>query len=70
MVEEGNQKACQFMEHYYRLLAMRKYGKTAAAIRQEVRKMGKDQVLGWLEQTFEKYIHNDMEVMKFLDILK
>lgn len=70
MVEEGNQKAGQFMEHYYRLLAMRKYGKTAAAIRQEVRKMGKDQVLGWLEQTFEKYVHDDMEVMNILDILK
>ncbi|WP_298202134.1 hypothetical protein [Desulfosporosinus sp.] len=70
MVEEKNPKASQFMEHYYQLLAMRKYGKTAAAIRQEVRKMTKDQVLGWLEQTFEKYIHNDIEVMSFLDILK
>ena len=70
MVEERNPKASQFMEHYYQLLATRKYGKAASAIRQEVHKMTKAQVLGWLEQTFEKYVHDDMEVMSLLDILK
>ncbi|MCO5384615.1 MAG: hypothetical protein NHB14_01435 [Desulfosporosinus sp.] len=70
MVEEGNPKASQFMDKYYQLLATRKYGKTAAAIKQEVRKMSKDQVVGWLEQTYEKYVHDGMEIMSFLDILK
>lgn len=70
MVEERNPKASQFMDRYYQLLATRKYGRTAAAIRQEVHKMTKDQVLGWLEKTFEKYVHNDMEIMNILDILK
>ena len=36
MMEEGNSKATQFMDKYYQLLALRKYGKTSAAIRQEV----------------------------------
>ena len=58
------------MDKYYQLLATRKYGKTAAAIKQEVRKMSKDQVVGWLEQTYEKYVHDGMEIMSFLDILK
>ena len=70
MMEEINLKASQFMNRYYQLLATRKYGKTAAAIRQEVHKMTKDQVLGWLDLTFEKYVHDDMEVMSLLDILK
>lgn len=69
-VEERNPKANQFMERYYQLLAMRKYGKTAAAIKQEVRKMTKDQALTWLEQTFAKYVHDGMEIMSFLDTLK
>jgi len=68
MVDEKNPKASQFMEEYYRLLATRKYGKTAAAIRQEVRKMGKDQAARWLEQTFSKYT-SDREVMDILDSL-
>lgn len=70
MVGEKNPKATQFMNEYYKLLATRKYGKTAAAIKQEVRKMGKDQAFGWLEQTFGKYIHDDMEVMNIFDISK
>lgn len=69
VVDEKNSKASQFMDKYYQLLASRKYGKTAAAIKQEVRKMGKDQVCGWLEQTFKKYVHDDMEVMNFLGSL-
>src|SRR5665648_155692 len=68
VVDEKNPKAGQLMDKYYQLLATRKYGKTAAAIKQEVRKMTKDQALGWLEQTFKKYVHDDMEVMNFLDL--
>jgi len=70
MVDEKNPKATQFMNEYYKLLATRKYGKTAAAIRQEVRKMGKDQAISWLEQTFEKYVHDGMEIMNVFNDLK
>jgi hypothetical protein len=68
-VEEKNPKAIQFMSEYYKLLATRRYGKTAAAIKQEVNKMGKGQAFRWLEQTFEKYIKDDMEVMDLLNRL-
>lgn len=68
MVDEKNPKASRFMNEYYKLLATRKYGKTAVAIKQEVRKMSKDQAFRWLEQTFEKYVHDDMEIMNFLNI--
>ncbi len=67
MVDEQNPKASQLMDEYYRLLATRKYGKTAAAIRQEVRKMGKDQALRWCEQTYRKFVHDDMEVMNLFN---
>ena len=63
MVDEKNPKAIQFMERYYQLLATRKYGKTAAAIKQEVRKLGKEQGINWLEQTFSKYVHDDSEII-------
>lgn len=66
MTEEKNSKASQFMDEYYKILSTRKYGKTAAAIRQEVRRMTKDQACAWLEQTYEKYIHNDMEVFSII----
>jgi hypothetical protein len=69
MVDEKNPKATQFMERYYQLLAMRKYGKTAAAIKQEVRKMSKNQAFRWLEQTFENYIHDDAEIMNIFHSL-
>ena len=69
MIDEKNPKASQFMERYYQLLATRKYGKTVGAIKQEVHKMGKEQAFGWLEQTFEKYIHDDTEVINILNSL-
>jgi hypothetical protein len=70
MIEDKKPKAIQFMERYYQLLAMRKFGKTAAAIKQEVRKMGKDQAVKWIEQTYEKYIHDDLEIMNIFNSLK
>jgi len=70
MTEEKNPKAILFMDEYYKLLATRKYGKTAAAIKQEVRKMTKDQALRWLEKTFEKHVHEDMEIFSIISSLK
>jgi hypothetical protein len=70
VVDENNPKASLFMDEYYKLLAMRKYGKKAAAIKQEVRRMGKDQAVKWIEQTYEKYIHDDMEIMGIFNSLK
>ncbi|MNW41402.1 hypothetical protein D3C74_185390 [compost metagenome] len=69
MVTEKNPKAIQFMNEYYKLLAMRKYGKTAAAIRQEVNRMAKDQALKWIEKTQERYIHDDTEIMNIMKLL-
>lgn len=62
MVDEKNKKAAHFMDEYYKLLATKKYGKTAGAIKQEVRRMNKDQANRWIEQTYNRYIHDDMEV--------
>lgn len=67
MVNEKNPKASQVLDKYYKLLATRKYGKTAAAIRQEVHRMGRDQALRWLEQTCKKFVHNDMEILSFIN---
>ncbi|MGI1659592.1 MAG: hypothetical protein ACRKFN_11485 [Desulfitobacterium sp.] len=69
MVDDQNPKAAQFMNEYYKLLAMRKYGKTAAAIKQEVHRMGKDQAARWIEQTYGKYIKDDFEVMDLFNRL-
>lgn len=67
MVDDRMPKAIQFMNEYYRLLAMRKYGKTASAIRQEVRKMSKDQAIKWIESTYKRYIHDDMEIVNIFN---
>lgn len=63
---DKNPKGVQFMDKYYQLLAMRKYGKTAAAIKQEVRRMNKDQAIQWIERTYKHYILDDMEVMNIM----
>lgn len=70
MIDEKNPKAIQFMERYYQLLATRKYGKTVGAIKQEVHKFGKEQGITWLEQTFSKYVHDDMEIINIFNSLK
>ncbi|KUP23124.1 hypothetical protein [Paenibacillus sp. DMB5] len=59
MVDDKNPKCGQLMEQYYKLLASRRYGKTAAAIKQEVRKMNRDQAAGWIERTYAKYFKGE-----------
>ena len=65
--DEKNPKAIIFMNNYYDLLSKKKYGKTPAAIKQEIRKLSKDNVLKWIEQTFKKYITDDMEVFNLMN---
>lgn len=69
MVDDDLPKAHQFMDKYYKLLAMRRYGKTSVAIKHEVRKMNKDQAIQWIEKTYKQYIHDDMEVSNILNSL-
>ncbi|KGE16637.1 hypothetical protein [Paenibacillus wynnii] len=59
MVDDRNPKCGQLMDQYYKLLASRRYGKTAAAIKQEVRKMNRDQATGWIERTYSKYLKGE-----------
>lgn len=66
MVEASNPKCKEVMEGYYRLLASKRYGKTVAAIRQEVRRMTKDQARGWLEETYAKYVQDSFEVFNLI----
>ena len=70
MVVENIPRASQFMDEYYKLLATRNYGKTPAAIKQEVLKMNKRKVLHWLIQTYEKYVYNDSELIDIMNSLK
>lgn len=70
MIDDKTPKAALFMDEYYKLLAMRKYGKTAAAIKQEVRRMDKDEAVKWIERSYTKYIHDDMEVMNIMQTIK
>ncbi|AOK91974.1 hypothetical protein [Paenibacillus polymyxa] len=63
MINEKNPVAIRFMDEYYKLLASFRYGKTAAAIKQEVRRMGKDEAIHWIERTHERYIKDDRTIM-------
>lgn len=69
MVDDKLPKAVQFMDSYYKLLSMKRYGKTAAAIKQEVRRMNKDEATRWIERTYARYIKNDMEVLNLMNTL-
>ncbi|MEV2286517.1 hypothetical protein ABND12_21360 [Paenibacillus larvae] len=62
-IEDKLPKAIKFMDEYYKLLATRKYGKTAAAIKQEVRRMTKDEAIRWIERTYRSYVNDDTEVI-------
>ncbi|MDN4069238.1 hypothetical protein QYF50_15405 [Paenibacillus vini] len=69
MVNEKNPNAVQFMDEYYKILAMRKYGKTAAAIKQEVRRMTKEQAIEWIEKTYRRFIKHGSEIMDIMNSL-
>lgn len=69
MVDNKNEKAFWFMDEYYKLLAMRKYGKTAAAIKQEVRRMTKEQAIQWIEKTYKRYIPDSSEIFNIMNII-
>ncbi|THF83719.1 hypothetical protein [Cohnella fermenti] len=66
---ENNPKGIQFMDAYYRLLSSKRYGKTASAIRQEVRRMGKQEALRWAGWTFKQFV-TDQEIMDIMNGLR
>ncbi|WDV94198.1 hypothetical protein [Brevibacillus parabrevis] len=63
---DKNPKGAQFMDEYFKLLAMRRYGKTAAAIKQEVRRMSKQEAIRWVERTYERYVSDSQEIMNIM----
>lgn len=67
MVDDKLPNAFQFMDGYYKLLAGKRYGKTAAAIKQEVKRMDKDGAIRWIERTFSRYVRDDSEVFGIMN---
>ncbi len=63
-------KAAGFMDKYYQLLAMKKYGATAAHIRREVKRMTTGEAVKWIERTYSTYIHDDSEIFDLMPGLK
>lgn len=70
MVEDKTPNASKFMNDYYKLLAMKKYGKTAAGIKQEVYRMDKSEAISWIERTYKKYVNSDFEIFDIFNSLK
>lgn len=67
---DKNPKGALFMSEYFKLLAARRYGKTTAAIKQEVRRMSKQEAVQWAERTYARYITDDREIMDIFQMLK
>lgn len=67
MIDDNLPKAAQFMDKYYELLASRRYGKTASAIKREVRKMSKGDAVRWLEQTYERFIKDPIDIFNIFN---
>lgn len=67
---DKNPKGALFMGEYFKLLASRRYGKTAAAIKQEVRRMSKHEAVQWAERTYARYISNDRDIMDIFQRLR
>lgn len=65
-VDEKNAKSKLFLQRYCNLIAMRGYGKGASEILAEVLAMGKDEGVDWVRDTYDKYIHDDMEAMQIM----
>lgn len=61
--EERTKPAQRFMMRYCQLLASRGYGKGAAQIFNDMDKMDKDSGCEWIRETYQKYTHNDEEVI-------
>ncbi|ASS64710.1 hypothetical protein [Paenibacillus sp. RUD330] len=64
MVEEKNPVATEFMNNFFRLLQTRRYGKTAAAIKQELRRMSLIERDEWINRIYSssRYIQCAEEV--------
>lgn len=70
MIDDKMPKAIEFMDGFYKLLAMNKYGKTSAAIKQEVRRKGKVEGIEWIEKVYKKYIKDDYAIHRLMSSLK
>lgn len=70
MVEDKLPKPKQFMTEYYKLLSMRKYGKSITGINKEVNRMSKDEANQWIERTYKQYIHDDKEILSLMELIK
>lgn len=67
MITEKNPKAFSFMDEYYKLLAMNRYGRTAKAIKRQVEQMNKNKGIAWIEDTYSKYIHDDKGIINIMN---
>lgn len=70
MVDDNMPKAAQLMDKYYELLAAKRYGKPARAIRKEVRRLSKNEAISWIERTYEQFINDPMEVFNLFEEIK
>ncbi|ASS66522.1 hypothetical protein [Paenibacillus sp. RUD330] len=70
MVEEKNPGATEFMNNFFRLLENRRYGKTAAAIKQEVRRMSVIERDEWINKIYSspRFIHSAEEIFALMPI--
>ncbi|WP_103108822.1 hypothetical protein [Brevibacillus reuszeri] len=66
---DKNPKGARFIDEYFKLLASRRYGKTVAAIRQEVRRMSKSEAIHWVEKTYKRYISDSQEIMNIMQVI-
>lgn len=70
MMDNKTPKAIQFMEEYYKMLAGMRYGKTAAAIKQEVRRLSKEEAIAWIEKTHARYVKDGSVIIGIMQRLK
>lgn len=70
MVDDKLPKPKKIMMEYYKLLASRRYGKTANSIHKEVSKMSKFEAINWIERTYEQYVRRDDEILNIMEMIK
>nr|WP_145402981.1 hypothetical protein [Paenibacillus xylanexedens] len=69
MLEEKNPRSILFMDRFYKLLATKRYGKTAGAIKQEVRRMTKSQAIKWIDRICERHFKGGREIFGIMNSL-
>lgn len=69
MRETNHHAATELVNEYFKLLSMRRYGKTAAAIKQEVRRMSTADAMKWIDKTFKRYMGDGSEIISIFNRL-